>query len=305
LGDSSTVRQASARRQLTLHGRVAVVTDTVAQIDPQTASEMGITVVPMKLALGDREYRDGIDISPAELYRRMREDKVLPRTSSPSVGEYEGAFRSLLAGGAAGVVCLTLSSRLTMAFAAASLAAATMRAEFPSQPVEVVDTRTAARAEGFVALKAAQAAAHGASMEEVVAAAQSARERVGLVATVDTLEYLVRGGRVNLAVGLLGDLLQVKPLLTIQSDGTATCIARRRTRRAALEYMVQYVAERLNNHTRLEVAVMHADAAEEALELQKRAVEVWPEAEVAITDFTAVMGGHTGPGLIGLAYYYE
>lgn len=305
MGDSQTVQQVSAGRQPILQGRVAVVTDTVAQIDPQTASGLGIMVVPMKLALGDREYRDGIDISPAELYRRMREDKVLPRTSSPSVGEYESAFRTLLAGGATGVVCLTLSSRLTMAFTAASLAAATMRAEFPPQPVEVVDTRTAARAEGFVALKAARAAAEGASMEEVVAAAQSARERVGLVATVDTLEYLVRGGRVNLAVGFLGDLLQVKPLLTIQGDGTATCIARKRTRRAALEYMIQYVAERLDSHTRLELAVMHADAAEEASELQKRAAEVWPEAEVAITDFTAVMGGHTGPGLIGLAYYYE
>ncbi len=126
-----------------------------------------------------------------------------------------------------------------------------------------------------------------------------------MVATVDTLEYLVRGGRVSLAAGLLGDLLQVKPILAIQDDGTAACIARRRTRRAALEYMLRYVAGRTDGHRALQLAVMQADAPQEAQEFQRVVAQSWPTATVVVTDFTPVMGGHTGPGLIGLAYCYE
>ena len=295
----------SAERGISCDGRVAVVTDSVAQVPPRAASVLGITVVPMKLVLGDQEYRDGIDITPAELYRRMREEKVLPRTSSPSVGDYLGAFTGLLRDGAEGIVCLTPSSRLTMAHSAARLAAEMAVAAFPDRRVEVVDTRIAAYAQGFVALRAAQAAAEGASLEQVVAVAEEARQRVGLVGTVDTLEYLVRGGRVSLAAGLLGNLLQVKPLLTIESDGTATCIARKRTTRAALESMIEYVAERANGRPALRLAVMQAAAPLEALELKQLALQAWPTAEVVVTDFTPVMGGHTGPGLIGLAFYCE
>ena len=286
-------------------GRVAVVTDSVAQVQPWVASDLNITVVPMKLILGDQEYRDGIDIALPDLYRRMREEKVLPRTSSPSAGDYLDTFSRLLQDAAEAIVCLTPSSRLTMAFNAASLAAEMARDAFPGKQVEVVDTRIAACAQGFVAQQAAQAAAAGAAPEQVVASAHAARQRVGLVGTLDTLEYLVRGGRVSLAAGLLGSLLQVKPLLTIQSDGTATCIARRRTTQADLQYMIEYVADRTRGCSALQLAVMQADAPQEALQLKHLALQSWPTAEVVVTDFTPVMAGHTGPGLVGLAFYYE
>ena len=262
------VQALSASHGASVAGRVAAVTDSVAQVSPQAARELAITVVPMKLVLGDREYRDGIDITPAELYRRMREEKVLPRTSSPSVGDYQRAFARLLRDGATAVVCLTPSSRLTMAFAAASVAARTVQAEFPGRRAEVIDTRMAACAQGFVAVQAARAAAQGASLERVVATAHAVRQRVGLVASVDSLEYLVRGGRVSLAAGLLGGLLQVKPLLTIADDGTATCIGRRRTRRALFRFMIEYVAARTDARPGLQLAVMQADAPQEALQLQ-------------------------------------
>ncbi|MGQ9681386.1 MAG: DegV family protein [Anaerolineae bacterium] len=294
-----------AGRAMPFSSRVAVVTDSVAQVEPQFARDLGITVVPMKLILGDQEYRDGIDIAPAELYRRMREEKALPRTSSPSVGDYVGAFTELLRNGAEAIVCLTPSSRLTMAFNAASWAAQMARPVFSGKRVAIVDTRIAACAQGFVALQAARVAAGGASVAQVVATAEAARQRVGLVATVDTLEYLVRGGRVSLAAGLLGNLLQVKPLLTIESDGTATCIARKRTTRAALDYMLEYVADRTHGRSALQLTVMQADAPQEAAELKRLLLQAWPTAEVVVTDFTPVMGGHTGPGLIGLAFYYE
>ena len=284
---------------------VAVVTDSVAQVDPQLATLLGITVVPMKLVLGDREYRDGIDITPAELYRRMREERVLPRTSSPAPGDYLAAFTGLLGSGAEAIVCLTPSSRLTTAFNAAVLAAEMAQALWPGKQLEVVDTKTAARAQGYVASQAARTAAEGASLEQVVATARATRRRVGLVATVETLEYLVRGGRVSLAAGLLGNLLQVKPLLTIDSDGAAICIARRRSTQAALEYMIQHVADSTHGCSVLDLAVMQADAPQEAALLEEMARQAWPTAEVVVTDFTPVMGGHTGPGLIGLAFHYE
>ena len=259
----------------------------------------------MKLVLGDQEYRDGIDITPDELYRRMRVEKVLPRTSSPSAGDYLDAFTELLREGAEAILCLTPSSRLTMAFNAARLAAEMARAAFSGKRVRVLDTRVAACPQGFVAEQAARVAAQGASLEQVVATAEATRQRVGLVGTVHSLDYLVRGGRVSLAAGLLGNLLELKPLLTIQSDGTATCIARRRTTRAALQYMIEYVADCTHGRPPLKLAVMQADAPQEALQLEQLALQSWPTAEVVVTDFTPVMGGHTGPGLIGLAFYYE
>ena len=301
----STTQPLSWQRGTSPRSRVAIVTDSVAQVSPELAHELGITVIPLKLVLGGREYRDGVDITPTELYRRMQEEKILPHTSSPSVGEYQSVFLSLLHEGAEAVVCLTISSQLSMAYNAARIAAETARSEYPDRKVEVIDTRIAARAEGFIAMQAARVAAEGGSCEQVVAAAQAARERVGLVATVDTLEYLARGGRVSLAASLLGSLLQVKPLLTILGDGSAACIARKRTKRAALEYMVEYVADRMNGRRPLQLAVMQAAASEDAQQLQQWVTQMWPSAEIAVTDFTPVMGGHTGPGLIGLAFHHE
>lgn len=285
--------------------QVAIVTDSVSQLSIRLAQDLGITIVPMKLILSGREYRDGIDITPAELYCSMREQKVLPQTSSPSVGDYQSVFTQLLHDGAEAIVCLTPSSRLTMAFGAATMAARLVQAEFPGKRVITIDTRTAACAQGFVVMQTARVAMQGHSLEQVVATAREACQRVGLIAAVDTLEYLARGGRVGAAANLLGSLLQVKPLLVIQNDGTAACIARRRTKRAALAYMVAYVVARMNGHRPLQLAVMQADASQEAIELQRLAAQSWPTVEIPITDFTPVMGGHTGPGLIGLAFHYE
>ena len=292
-------------RRTASDGRVAIVTDSVSQVSPEVARQMGITIVPVRLILGDQQLRDGIDITPAELYRRMREDKVLPRTSGASVGEYQRAFQSLLCDGAQGVVCLALSSRLSMGFSSAEDAAELVRVEFPGRKIVVVDTCTAACAEGFIAIRAAELAAEGRSVEEIVATALAMRSRVGLVATVGTLEYLMRSGRVGLAASTLGSLLRVKPLLTIKEDGTAALLARVRTNGAALEYMVNYVAARTAGSRRVQLAVMQADAAQGATQLRRLAKQRWPSAEIVVTDFTPVMGAHTGPGLIGLAYHHE
>lgn len=287
------------------HGRVAIVTDSVSQLGREAARRLGITIVPVRLILGDEELRDGIDITPAELYRRMREDKVLPRTSGASVGEYQRVFAGLLRAGARGIVYLALSGRLSMGYGAARDAAELLRCEFPDRRIEVIDTRTAASAEGFIALRAARLAAAGRPVDEIVATALAMRRRVGLVATVGTLEYLVRGGRVGHLAGALGSLLQVKPLLTIQEDGSAALLARVRTNGAALEQMIEYVAAKTAGSPRVQLAVMQADAGQEALRLRRLAESRWPSAEIVFTDFTPVMGAHTGPGLVGLAYCFD
>ncbi len=266
--------------------------------------ELGITVVPMRLVLDGREYRDGIDITPPELYRRMRQEHIIPHTSSPSPGEYEEVFWQVLRRGADSVACLTLASRLSMGYNAARIAAENMQAACPQRTVvEVMDTRMATRAEGFVVVEAARAAAAGCSLEQVLAAARAARARVGLIAMVGTLEYLARGGRVPSAVSLVGNALQVKPLLTIKDDGSAVCVARRRSVASSLQYMIEFVAGCTHGAPPALVAAMHADAPEEAAELKEMAARAWPQAAVWVTDFTPVMGGHTGPGLAGLAYY--
>lgn len=281
---------------------VSVLTDSVASISPEVAAELGIRVVPFVVVIGGDQFLDGIDLTPSELYRRMRNEGILPHTSHPSVGAYLNVFRQCIAGGAGSIVYVGMSSMLSGALGAAKEAAELLRVQFPETLVYLVDTRTGAMSEGYIAIEAAKQARRGGSAEEVVAVAEDTKKRVGLVLSLDTLEYLARGGRIGRAASLLGSLLGVKPVLTIGQDGVVEPVGRTRGMNSAMRYMVEHVAERASGGP-LKLSVMHADAiqrARELLELAKRRLR--PESEVYVAEFTPVMGAHVGPGLVGLAY---
>jgi fatty acid kinase fatty acid binding subunit len=255
--------------------------------------------------IGDEKFLDGIDLAPTELYRRMRLEKIAPTTSAPSIGQYLEVFRACFRDGAEAVLHVSLSSKLSTAYDSSCQAAEMVSAEFPSCQVEVLDSRQGAISQGFIAMAAGRAAAANLPLEEVIQRTRAAMSRAGIVVSLATLEYLARGGRIGKAAYWVGSLINLRPLITLDSDGVAAPVARVRGEVRAQEVMVNWVVQNVRGHSGLSLAVMEADAPEAAARLSELALRRMQPEEIFHSDFTPVMGVHTGPGLVGLGYYFE
>ena len=278
--------------------RIAVVTDSVAMLPESLARELSIRVVPIVLTIGDRSYRDGIDLTTEEFYRLLRTSEKLPTTAAPSVGEFLRVFEEALTDAEA-VVAVHVSSELTSVYRFALMAAG----QIPGGRVHVVDSQSATMAQGFVALAAARAARARADLETVLTAAADVRSKVRFFSFLETLEYLRRGGRVNGAVAMMGNAIQLKPIVHIV-DGQIAAIARPRTRRKATQAMLDLMSSEVADRP-VRAAVLHADAIDDAEALRRRVADQFDCLELHVTEMTPVMGTHTGPGLLGLAYHLE
>lgn len=275
--------------------RIAVVTDSAACIPAELVQKYDIHVVPFELVWNGQSYRDGIDITPTEFYRRLRESNSWPTTSQPALGDFATLY-ARLGQEVDGIVSVHVPGELS-----ATLQTARLAAEQDSPvPVRVIDSRSAAIAEGFVVLAAARAAAAGGSLEEVAAAAEAAIPRVGLFATLETLEYLHRGGRIGEAAALLGSRLRIHPVLYL-AEGRVKVAGVTRSRHKAMEQMLDLMAEQVGERPMC-VSVFHADALQEVAWVESRVRARFDCQEFYTTEFTPVMGAHTGPGVIGLAF---
>ncbi len=283
---------------------VAIVTDSVAQVPAEMARQLDITVIPFTVSVDGQLYLDGIDLVPKELYRRMRLENVMPTTTAPSLGQYQRAFEACLHAGAQAVYYVALSSKLSGGYSTACQAAKIVQEEFPDRIVAVLDSGQATISQGFIAIAAARVAAAGKPLAEVRRAAEEAKRRIGFAATLETLEYLARGGRIGKAAYMLGNLIKINPILSIK-DGEVTPVSRVRGENNALQAIVDYVARQAERNRKLHLAIMEADAPEQAARLQELALQQLQPTEFFPTEFTPVMGVHTGPGVVGLGYYYE
>ena len=281
--------------------KVAIVTDTTACISPEQCEKHEVERVPMLIIFEDKVYRDGIDINPTEFYALLRQAKELPTTSHPSPETFLEAYRDA-SQRAASIVCITVSSKFSATFNSARLAMEMAKETLPDVVIEVLDCGTAAAAQGLVVLAAARVAVAGGSLAEVSETARSVMLRVHLLATLDTLRYLVKGGRVPKAAALLGSLLQIKPIFTI-ADGEAHPVTNARTTAGAMKRILKIMEQKIVKGQPLHVAVMHADALDRAIALKDQISSQFDCAELFITEFTPVMGSHTGPGLIGVAFH--
>jgi len=279
--------------------RIAIVTDSALNLPPEIAAQHGVTVVPIYLHWNGRTYRDGVDITPDEVYRRLRANKHLPRTAAPSAGDFLQTYLRL-GHEAEAIVSVHLPTELSGTIGAARLAANLAAAEVP---VRVVNASTAAMGAGFVTLAAARAAARGADLEAVVQAACAVRPKVMVYAIFDTLKYLQRSGRIGRAASLLGAALQIKPIIYL-NDNVVDVLSKPRTYSRALRMMLDEMGQRVDSRP-LHVAVMHADAAEDANRLREQVEARFHCIETLTTAFTPVMGVSTGPGLLGVAFYPE
>ena len=283
--------------------KVAIVTDTTACIPPEQVEKYGIKVVPVDLIFRDKVYRDGVDITPTGFYNLLREAEELPTTSgslpSPYVEAFQKAGRQVKT-----ILCITLSAKLSAMFNSALLAREMAKEGLPNVIIEILDCGTAATGQGLVVLAAAQKAASGGNLDEVIATTRRVMSRVKIYAALDTLYYLVKGGRVPKAVALVNSVLKIKPIFTIE-DGEAHTVALPRTTKNALKRIQKIVARKTGKGRQLHVAVMHADSQDRAISLRDQIASKFNCVELFITEFTPVMGVHTGPGLVGVAFWSE
>lgn len=283
---------------------LAIITDSACSIPQHMQEEYRITVVPLAFLVGETSYVDNVSLNWQEFYSLLKSVRRLPTTASPPPGAFVDAFREAYQQGAREALCIVTSSELTATYNSASDGAALAREQMADLTVTVIDSRCAAAALGFVVLAAARSAANGASLEEATSTVKALLPRVHMLGVLDTLEYLAKGGRVPQVTAWLSALLRVKPLFQLH-DGRISRLGAVRTKRRAVARLLRLAGERLEPQRPLHVAVFHAQAAKEAAELADKVQEQFQPAELFVTEFSQVMSIHTGPGLIGLAFYNE
>ena len=267
---------------------VRVVTDSNGDVPADLVARYNIVVVRSLLNIGGKSYRDGLDITRTEFYQRLPHLNPLPTTAAPSTADFEAAYRSC---GEAKVVAIHLGATLSAIYNAARLGAEPL-----GEQVSLIDSQQASMGMGWQVLAAAEAAEAGGSREDVLQAVRSTQARVRLLAALDTIEYLRRGGRASLLSTRLGDLLQIKPLLEVR-DGQVIALARVRTRQKVREEMAARV-EALGPLARL--AVLYTSTPDDAAAMAQRLAPRVRQPPVLV-EATAVIGTHVGPGAIGLA----
>ncbi|MDQ3896998.1 MAG: DegV family protein [Actinomycetota bacterium] len=273
---------------------VKIVTDSSCDLPEALVSELGIDVVPLTIRFGSEELVDRRDLTPAEFWARCGTSRELPSTAAPSPGAFEEVFRKAAADGAEGVVCVSLSSKLSATGEAAQAAA---RAVADVVPVKVVDSLSVTLGQGMIAVESARQATAGASVDEIVALADDMARRTKVYGSLDTLEYLKRGGRIGAAQALLGSILSIKPCIEVV-DGKVEPGPKQRTRSRSL----QWLADQVGAHTAVEnLAVLHGDApdVDALLGLLDRH---YPRDGIVVGQLGAVVGAHTGPRTIGVAF---
>jgi DegV family protein with EDD domain len=263
---------------------VKVVTDSVADLPTAVLNELGIATVPIYVQLDGEVFRDGQDLSTEQFYDKLQRSRTMPTTSVPSPLIFAETY-DRLAQETDQILVITVTSRLSGVNEVARKAIALMK------------RRCRVMAQGFIVMKAAQAAKRGAGLSEVVAEAKRQRERVHLRAAFDTLEYLKRGGRVGKAQALVGSILHINPVIGMK-DGEVVPVARERSRAKAIDNLYNFAA----SFARVdELAVEHAVATADAASLMARLSQKFPGQTIHESHTSPVIGTHTGPSLVCVA----
>jgi len=272
---------------------VKIVTDSVADLPPDVVKELGITVIPLLVRFGEKVYRDGVDLTAEQFYKKLKQSKTLPGTSVPSPGTFAEAYDKL-AEDTDGILAIILSSKLSGTYEVANQSIGLMNKKCR---VEVIDSEWATMAQGFIVMKAAKAAQAGATLDEVIAITQKTMLRVDFLCTFDTLEYLRRGGRIGKAQTFLGSVLRVNPLITLR-DGVVQPAGRAHSRSKAIERLYSFA---MSYSSIEEMAVEDTACPDEAETLVERLSAEFPKERIYRSKMTPAIGTHTGPGLLLVA----
>ena len=276
---------------------VRVVTDSSSDLTDEQVSRYGIVVVPLTIRFGDEEFVDRQDLTPQQFWAKVAASSTLPETAAPSPGAFETSFRQAAADGCPGVVCICLSSALSATYASAVLAAKTVANVID---VRVVDSLSITSGLGTMATAAAVAAANGATLDVVEEAASANIGHTKVLAALDTLDNLKKGGRIGGAQAFLGTLLSIKPLIDV-SSGSVVEAGKQRTRARSLQALADLLKADLAIGPIRELSVRHGDANDVDAMLALLTPHIARE-QISVGQIGAVIGAHGGPGVMGLTY---
>lgn len=278
---------------------IKIVTDSTSYIPDYLTKRYDISIVSLGILL-DGESRREVDVPNATFYTELAKAPEIPSSSQPSPYEMYATFKELIEAGHS-IVGIFISSDMSGTYASALSTKKQILEKYPDAQIEIIDSRTNCMQLGFAALAAAKAASQGKTLTEVVDAAHEVIAHSRFLFTPDTLAYLKKGGRIGGASALLGTLLQIKPILTVV-DGKTAVYSKVRTKRKAIEALVNGLQEDLKDRDLGEVIVHHINCPEEGMKLAKT-LENLLHCEVKIQSIGPVIGVHVGPGSIGVAYY--
>ena len=277
----------------------AIVVDSTADFPEAPDRFPNWRVVPLYVRFGDESFRDYVELGPDEFYRRLRTARELPTTSQPTPGDFLAAYQGLE--GFARVYSLHISAKLSGTFESARMAGG----ELGGDRVVTVDSGTASAAVARLGLAIQRRLERGTSDEEIAQLVERYRRERGLLFTVDTLEFLQRGGRIGRAAAWAGGLLNIKPILTIE-DGEVLPLKRVRGNQKALQEFASYFREATTDRDSLRVGIAHADAPDRVDAVRELVEDIRPRAEIEhVTTLGAVIGTHSGPGCVGFFWFED
>ena len=277
---------------------IKIVTDSTAGLPEAMVREHDIRIIPLYVHFGEEAFKEGIDISTEQFYERLRTAASLPTTSQPSIGEFHEVFKELTDAGHE-VVALTISSKLSGTWNSAMGALEML----PGAPISVVDSLCTSLALRLLVEAAIHDVAGGATRQQVVAHLEQLKGQLHIMFVVDTLEYLAKGGRIGNAKAFMGTLIKIKPLLILENGVIEPC-EQVRSKGKALARMLELIEQKLAGQgAQAHVAIAHGMALDEAMAFKQEVVARLGCAEPSISEVSAAIGAHTGPGVVALAAY--
>ncbi|OAS86099.1 DegV family protein [Metabacillus litoralis] len=277
---------------------VRIVTDSTIDVSKEILDEYEITVVPLSITIDNNTYTDGVDLTPSEFIKMMKQSEELPKSSQPPTGKFLEVYDNLSKDGSA-----IISIHMTRGMSG-TMQSAQGAAQMSAADVTVVDSMFISKALGFQVIEAAKMAKKGYTKEQILQRVEEIRKNTTLYITVDTLDNLVKGGRIGRGKALIGSLLNIKPIASLQ-DGVYTPIGKVRSQSQAIKYLVKQFADDVKGKTVKAVGIAHADAFDLASKLKQAIADINPNCPVDISFTTPVISTHTGPGAVGFMFFAE
>jgi len=277
--------------------QVKIVTDSTVYLPPEVIARYDIRVVPIKVAFGTEVYSEGVDITSEEFYQRLAKSSTLPTTSQPPISDFIRLYTELTQQGHP-ILSIHISSKISGTINSVIAA----RKSLPQAQIEIVDSQSITM--GMMVTPAAEAAEKGQTLAQVKASIEKLNVCINMIGVLDTLDYLLKGGRIGRAKALVGTLLKIKPILTFEA-GEAKVLAKVRTMARAIEYILKFVEKRTEGSTAIHGSIRHTHALEAALALEKELRARFNWTELDFLELGPIFGTHLGPGTIGLGFYSD
>jgi DegV family protein with EDD domain len=281
--------------------KIALITDSTCDIPAEWVREYDITIIPMTIIWGNEQYLDGIDLTAEAFYQRLLSDSGHPTTSQPAPSVFLDAYRQVVQNGAEEIVVVTISGAMSGTIESARIAAGEI-----SIPVHVIDSKSNSMGLGWQVMAAARARENGADPQTILHAAKQAHDKMVYYISLDTIEYLSRGGRIGSATNFLNSLLKIKPLIYVNHEtGTVGASIPSRSRPAAIDGLYKQFFRFIDTKSPMHITVLHNAALEEAQTLAERVRQEFSPRELFISIVSPTLGVHTGPRAIALCGYAE